>query len=143
MGFGNQAIVELALSQVGQQGGQPYWSWYGFGSRVEWCACFVSWCANECGYIEAGIIPKFSLCSDGVDWFVAQGQWQPNTYEPIAGDIIFFDWGADGTIDHVGIVEYCEDGVVHTVEGNSGDACRQQTYSVGSSSIYGYGLPAY
>lgn len=143
MGFGNQAIVELALSQVGQQGGQPYWSWYGFNGRVEWCACFVSWCANECGYIEAGIIPKFSLCSDGVDWFVAQGQWQPNTYEPVAGDIIFFDWKADGTIDHVGIVEYCEDGVVHTVEGNSGDACRQREYTVGSSSIYGYGLPAY
>ena len=143
MGFGNQAIVELALSQVGQQGGQPYWSWYGFNGRVEWCACFVSWCANECGYIEAGIIPKFSLCSDGVDWFVAQGQWQPNTYEPVAGDIIFFDWGANGTIDHVGIVEYCENGVVHTVEGNSGDACRQREYTVGSSSIYGYGLPAY
>lgn len=143
IGFGNQAIVELALSQVGQQGGQPYWSWYGFNGRVEWCACFVSWCANECGYIEAGIIPKFSLCSDGVDWFVAQGQWQPNTYEPVAGDIIFFDWKADGTIDHVGIVEYCENGVVHTVEGNSGDACRQREYAVGSSSIYGYGLPAY
>jgi len=143
MGFGNQAIVELALSQVGQQGGQPYWAWYGFNGRVEWCACFVSWCANECGYIKAGIIPKFSLCSDGVDWFQAQGQWQPNTYEPVAGDIIFFDWGANGTIDHVGIVEYCEDGVVHTVEGNSGDACRQREYAVGSSSIYGYGLPAY
>ena len=62
---------ELALSQVGQQGGQPYWSWYGFGGRVEWCACFVSRCAEECGYIEAGIISKFSLCSDGVNWFKA------------------------------------------------------------------------
>ena len=103
----------------------------------------MSWCAEECGYIEAGIIPKFSLCSDGVDWFQAQGQWQPGTYELVAGDIILFDWGANGTIDHVGIVEYCEDGVVHTVEGNSGDACRQRTYTVGSSSIYGYGLPAY
>lgn len=143
MGYGNQAIVKQALSQLGQRGGQPYWSWYGFNGRVEWCACFVSWCANECGYIEAGIIPKFSLCSDGADWFKAQGQWQGNTYESIAGDIIFFDWGADGTIDHVGIVEYCENGVVHTVEGNSGDACRQGEYTVGSSSIYGYGLPAY
>nr|WP_329887471.1 hypothetical protein [Pseudoramibacter sp. HA2172] len=74
MGFGNQAIVELALSQLGQQGGQPYWSWYGFDGRVEWCACFVSWCANEYGYIEAGLIPRFSLCSDCVTWFVAQGQ---------------------------------------------------------------------
>ena len=143
MGVGNQAIVELALSQVGQQGGQPYWSWYGFNGRVEWCACFVSWCANECGYIEAGIIPKFALCSSGSDWFKAQGQWQDRYYEPIAGDIIFFDWGADGTVDHVGIVEFCENGIVHTVEGNSGDACRQREYTVGSSNIYGYGLPAY
>lgn len=143
MGFGNQAIVELALSQVGQQGGQPYWSWYGFGGRVEWCACFVSWCAEECGYIEAGIIPKFSLCSDGVNWFKTQGQWQDRNYEPMAGDIIFFDWGGDGSVDHVGIVEYCENGVVHTVEGNSSDSCRQREYPVGSSNIYGYGLPAY
>lgn len=143
MGVGNQAIVELALSQVGQKGGQPYWSWYGFGGRVEWCACFVSWCAEECGYIEAGIIPKFSLCSDGVDWFKTQGQWQDRNYEPMAGDIIFFDWGADGSVDHVGIVEYCENGVVHTVEGNSRDACRQKEYPVGIRNIYGYGLPAY
>lgn len=143
MGFGNQAIVELALSQVGQQGGQPYWSWYGFGGRVEWCACFVSWCAEECGYIEAGIIPKFSLCSDGVNWFKTQGQWQDRNYEPMAGDIIFFDWGGDGSVDHVGIVEYCENGVVHTVEGNSSDSCRRREYPVGSSNIYGYGLPAY
>jgi hypothetical protein len=143
MGYGNHAIVELALSQVGQQGGQPYWSWYGFNGRVEWCACFVSWCAEECGYIEAGIIPKFALCSDGVNWFKAQGQWQDRHYEPMAGDIIFFDWGADGSVDHVGIVESCEGGVVHTVEGNSRDACRQKEYPVGSSNIYGYGLPAY
>ncbi len=143
MGFGNQAIVEMALSQVGQQGGQPYWSWYGFGGRVEWCACFVSWCAEECGYIEAGVIPKFSLCSDGVNWFKTQGQWQDRNYEPMAGDIIFFDWGGDGSVDHVGIVEYCENGVVHTVEGNSSDSCRQREYPVGSSNIYGYGLPAY
>lgn len=143
MGFGNQAIVEMALSQVGQQGGQPYWSWYGFGGRVEWCACFVSWCAEECGYIEAGVIPKFSLCSDGVNWFKTQGQWQDRNYEPMAGDIIFFDWGGDGSVDHVGIVEYCENGVVHTVEGNSSDSCRRREYPVGSSNIYGYGLPAY
>lgn len=110
---------------------------------MEWCACFVSWCAEECGYIEAGIIPKFSLCSDGVNWFKTQGQWQDRNYEPMAGDIIFFDWGGDGSVDHVGIVEYCENGVVHTVEGNSKDACRQKEYPVGSSNIYGYGLPAY
>ena len=140
---GNQAIVEVALTQLGNEGGQPYWSWYGFDGRVEWCACFVSWCADQCGYLDSGIVPKFSLCSDGADWFKGNGQWQDRRYEPTAGNIIFFDWDSDGIIDHVGIVERCENGIVYTVEGNSGDACRQNQYGVGSSSIYGYGIPAY
>jgi hypothetical protein len=143
---GNQAIVEIALTQLGNEGGQPYWSWYGFEGRVEWCACFVSWCADQCGYLESGIVPKFSLCSDGVNWFNSNGQWQGKDYEPKAGDIIFFDWsndGQDGDADHVGIVEKCENGVVYTVEGNSGDACRQNSYLVGYYEILGYGCPSY
>lgn len=140
---GNQAIVEVALTQLGNEGGQPYWSWYGFEGRVEWCACFVSWCADQCGYIESGIIPKFAGCVDGANWFKGNGQWQDRNYEPQASNIIFFDWEGDGETDHVGIVEKCENGVVYTVEGNSGDACRQNQYTVGSSSIYGYGVPAY
>ena len=119
------------------------YDWYGFDGRVEWCACFVSWCADQCGYIESGIIPKFSGCVDGSNWFKGNGQWQDRNYDPQAGDIIFFDWEGDGETDHVGIVEKCENGVVYTVEGNSGDACRQNQYTVGSSSIYGYGCPAY
>ena len=140
---GNQVIVEVALTQIGNQGGQPYWSWYGFDSRVEWCACFVSWCADQCGYIESGLVPKFAGCVDGANWFKSNGKWQDRTYEPKVGDIIFFDWEGDGTTDHVGIVEKCENGTVYTVEGNSGDACKQRQYAVGSSNIYGYGIPAY
>lgn len=140
---GNQAIVEVALTQLDNEGGEPYWSWYGFDSRVEWCACFVSWCADQCGYIDSGIIPKFSLVSDGVAWFSGNGQWQDRSYEPSAGDLIFFDWDSDGSPDHVGIVEKCENSIVYTVEGNSGDACKQHQYAVGSSSVYGYGMPAY
>ena len=140
---GNQAIVEVALTQIGNQGGQPYWSWYGFDSREEWSACFVSWCADQCGYIESGLVPKFAGCVDGANWFKSNGKWQSRTYEPKTGDIIFFDWEGDGTTDHVGIVEKCENGTVYTVEGNSGDACKQRQYVVGSSNIYGYGIPAY
>lgn len=140
---GNQAIVEVALTQLGNVGGEPYWSWYGFDSRVEWCACFVSWCAEQCGYLESGIIPKYSLCSDGVNWFRNNGQWQGRDYEPTAGNLIFFDWEGDGTIDHTGIVEKSENGTVYTVEGNSGDECKQRSYPVGSSVIYGYGIPVY
>ena len=139
----NQAIVEVALTQIGNEGGQPYWSWYGFDSRVEWCACFVSWCADQCGYIDSGLIPKFAGCIDGANWFKSNNRWNDQNYEPKAGDIIFFDWEDDGTTDHVGIVEKCENGTVYTVEGNSGDACRQRQYTVGSRNIYGYGIPAY
>ena len=80
---GNTNIVEVASSQLGNVGGQPYWSWYGFNSRVSWCACFVSWCANECGYIDMGIIPKFANCqNEGIVWFKTCGLWQDNGYIP-------------------------------------------------------------
>ena len=136
-------IVSVALSQIGNVGGEPYWSWYGFNSRVEWCACFVSWVANECGYIDAGVIPKFAGCIQGSNWFKERGLWQDGSFTPSSGHIIFFDWEGDGLTDHVGIVERVENGTVYTVEGNSGDACKQNSYSIGSSVIYGYGTPAY
>lgn len=147
----DEQIVAVALSQVGNVGGRPYWSWYGFGARVEWCACFVSWCANECGYIENGVIPKFSSCGDGIDWFKARAQWADNQVEPVPGMLIFFDWDdpngpagpQDGIANHVGIVERVENGRVYTVEGNSNDRCRQNSYPVGWYEIYGYGTPAY
>ena len=145
---GDDAIVKVALSQVGNVGGQPYWSWYGFNSRVEWCACFVSWCFNECGYLDTGTAPKFAGCVGGVEWFRSRGQWADNTVNPSPGMIVFFDWndpnGAsgpqDGEADHVGIVEKCENGIVYTIEGNSGDACRQNQYPVGYYEILGYGI---
>ena len=144
-------IVAVALSQIGNVGGMPYWSWYGFGSRVEWCACFVSWCANECGYIDIGVIPKFAGCVNGVQWFKDRGQWADGSFEPAPGMIIFFDWDSpdgasgpqDGLSDHVGIVQKIEDGRVYTVEGNSGDSCRQKSYPLGYYEILGYGIPAY
>ena len=141
--IGDGEIVTVALSQVGNAGGEPYWRWYGFDGRVEWCACFVSWCADQCGYIDSGVIPKFAGCVNGSQWFKDRGQWQEVGFTPEAGQIIFFDWEGDGETDHVGIVERCENGIVYTVEGNSGDACRQRSYPVGSRSIYGYGIPAY
>ena len=140
-------IVEVARSQIGNVGGEPYWSWYGFTDRVEWCACFVSWCANKCGYLSSGIIPKFSGCINGVDWFKDRGQWIGNSFEPSPGMIIFFDWddedGQDGNADHVGIVEKVENGRVYTIEGNTSDSCRQRSYPVGYYQILGYGTPCY
>ena len=147
--LGSQSIVDVAKTQIGNVGGEPYWSWYGFEARVEWCACFVSWCANECGYIDSGAIPKFAECQEhGVEWFQGCGLWQDRTsgYEPKAGDIIFFDWmdKHDGSSDHVGIVEKCENETVYTIEGNTkGDCCKQNEYNINSEVIMGYGTPLY
>ena len=138
--FGNQQIVSVAMGQLGNSGGQKFWSWYGFDSRVEWCACFVSWCADQSGLIANGNVPKFSLCSDGVSWFQGKNKWQSGGTTPTAGMIIFFDWDHDGNSDHVGIVEKCEGGRVYTVEGNSGDQVRQRNYAVDYASIMGYGV---
>ena len=135
---GNSQLVELAKSQVGNVGGQPYWSWYGFNSRVEWCACFVSWCYGQSGRTE----PRFAGCqSQGVPWFQSHGQWGARGYENIApGDAIFFDWDLDGSADHVGIVVGTDGSRVYTVEGNSGDACKIKSYDLNYQSIKGYGL---
>ena len=138
-GVGSDDIVAVALSQIGNVGGQPYWSWYGFSSRVEWCACFVSWCADQCGYIESGVMPKHSYCPTGVEWFRSRGQWQDRNSIPAPGTIIYFDWGGDGVADHVGIVESCDGSTVYTIEGNANDAVKRLSYSIGSTKIMGYG----
>ena len=138
--FGNQQIVSVAMGQLGNSGGQKFWSWYGFDSRVEWCACFVSWCADQSGLIASGNVPKFSLCRDGVSWFQGKNKWQSGGTTPTAGMIIFFDWDHDGTSDHVGIVEKYEGGRVYTIEGNSSDQVRQRNYAVDYASIIGYGV---
>lgn len=141
--FGNGQLVTIAKSQLGNEGGQKFWSWYGFDSREEWCACFVSWCADQAGLIQKGAVSKFSLCTAGVDWFQEKGKWQSGGNIPTPGTIIFFDWDHDGASDHVGIVESCDGTTVHTIEGNSGDAVKQNSYAVNSRSILGYGLVAY
>lgn len=143
-------IVQVALSQIGNVGGEPYWSWYGFGSRVEWCACFVSWCADQCGCIENGVCPKYAGCVNGVQWFKDRGQWADNDIAPTPGMIVFFDWDnpngssgpQDGEADHTGIVERVENGIVYTGEGNTGDSCAERHYAVGYYEILGYGIPA-
>ena len=135
---GNPQLVELAKGQVGNVGGAPYWSWYGFDSRVAWCACFVSWCYGQAGLSE----PHFAACqSQGVPWFTSHGQWGARGYENIApGDAIFFDWDLDGSADHVGLVIGTDGNRVYTVEGNSGDACKIKSYPLDYACIKGYGL---
>jgi len=143
----SELIVEVARSQIGNVGGEPYWRWYGFTERAGWCACFVSWCANECGYIDAGTFPRFSGPEWGVYWFKQRGQWVNRNTTPTPGMIIFYDWdeeengGQDGVTDHVGIVSHVEGNRVYTIEGNTtGDSCQECSHPLGHYEIVGYGV---
>lgn len=139
-GSGDGTIVEVAKAELGNVGGDKFWKWYGFSNHVDWCAIFVSWCADQCGYIETGIVPKFAVVGDGASWFKTRHRWSGRGYKPNPGDIIFFDYEQDGVLDHVGIVESCDGRIVTTIEGNSGNACRRNSYGVGNAQIAGYGL---
>ena len=96
-------------------------------------------------------VKAFAGCVNGVQWFRDIGQWMDGSAEPVAGMIIFFNWDSpdgssgpqDGLSDHVGIVQKVENGIVYTVEGNSGDSCRVKQYPVGYYEILGYGVPQY
>ena len=150
--FSNYEIVLVAKTQIGNEGGDKFWRWYGFTEHVEWCACFVSWCANECGYIDQEIIPKFSLCTYGMNWFKERNQWydRGENYYPIVGDIIFFDWYdengiQDGNCDHVGIVTRTDitNRNIYTIEGNTNNKCAERMYSFDDAQVMGYGSPKY
>lgn len=148
----NSEIVLVAKAQIGNEGGDKFWKWYGFEEHVHWCACYVSWCANECNYIEKGIIPKFSVCSEGINWFKEKNEWHDRggSYYPIVGDIIFFDWyddngNQDGTSDHVGIVTRTDitNRTIYTIEGNTSNKCAERMYSFDDAQVMGYGSPKY
>ena len=143
MGDGNTAIVAVAQTQLGNEGGLIYCEWYGYPYRVEWCVIFVSWCADQCGYLDEGVLPKMEGVLPLVDWFRERDQWQYRDYEPNPGDLIFYDWENDGIADHVGIVERVENGLIYSVEGNVDDRCIENSHYVGTASIYGFGLPQY
>lgn len=138
-------LVDIALDQMGETEGYTYYSWYGFDSHVEWCACFVSWCADQCDILGIAV-PKFAVVDDGVTWFKSFDMWADGGSVPSAGDIIFFDWDGDHDPDHVGIVADCDGSTVTTVEGNTGGSpgvVSSRSISVDSPLIYGYGTPEY
>lgn len=139
-GEGSTDMVLVAASQIGNEGGELYWRWYGFSTHVDWCAVFVSWCAHQAGLIDDGSMPKFAVCDDGIRWFVERGRWLNRNISPEPGMVIFFDWNQDGRSDHVGIVEKCEDGMIYTIEGNSNDVCTENGYAVEDKVIMGYGV---
>ncbi len=147
VGLGSNELVNLALSQLGNEGGEKFWRWAGLDSRCAWCALFVSWCADQTGMLGTQI-PYFSFVSDGVSWFESNDKWiagsevDSSNYDKIVypGMLIFFDWEPDGYPNHVGIVTKVENGYIYTVEGNKSDAVAEGTYSADSDKIYGFGV---
>lgn len=133
--FDGSLLKQTAVSELGNDGGEKYWKWYGFDRPTDWCACFVSWCLDKC-YDEP---PKFASCSQFLRWFKENRRlYSPNT-DPMPGMIIFFDWDGDRSADHMGIVDGASDGDVFVIEGNSGNKCVRNSYGAGSSEILAYG----
>lgn len=134
----DKPLIDTAMSQLGNKGGEPFWTWFGFGTRVEWCAIFVSWCEEQCGFIKNDKAPSFAMVADGANWFKRHDQWLGDEEAPASGDLVFFDWDQDGELDHVGIVTSVVNDLLFTVEGNSSDRCRQKRYSLSDPVINGY-----
>lgn len=137
-------MLDIARSQLGE-GGYKYYTWYGFSYRVDWCAIFMSWCANQAGFnlvdpsstvADPNNFPRYATVCDGAYYFqrfnrLHIGQYYGGTYIPKPGDIIFFTWSGDtsiGPLDHTGIVESYVNGVLTTIEGNSGDLVRRNVW---------------
>lgn len=133
--YNGTAVRNTAESQIGNIGGEKYWRWFGSEKRIEWCACFVSWCINS----NYDGVPKFSSCSKTAVWLRQQRLFYKSNITPKPGMIVFFDWDNDNSPDHTGIVDYVSADYLHTIEGNNKDRCIKSKYPVKSDVIYGYG----
>ena len=148
---GNQAtdLVEVARTQVGYHEGTnnytKYNVWFGslndYGYNYAWCQTFVAWCANQAG-IPTSMIPRVSGTVSGMDFFKKNGTWKDAGITPEKGDIIYL-YSKSSSGYHVGIVADVSGGQISTIEGNSSDRVAERSYSVGNSSIVGYGCPEY
>ena len=135
-----QRMVDLAETQLGNKDESEYVKMFQESEGTPWCSEFVAWCADQCGYTDAGIIPKFADAESGVAWFKKNGQFKDRSYTPKAGDIIFV--GGDSPT-HTAMVVDVKDGKILTIEGNVGDEVKRGSYDIGSSRIYGFGTPNY
>lgn len=148
-------IVEAAQNELNDAdktvGGYRYKNWYGMDAN--WCAMFVSYCADKCGFIEKGIMPKTASVATSKQWYINNNLYHDaaSGYVPKAGDIIIFGNG----MSHTGIVTGYnpETKKLTTIEGNSGRSSttpyhkgshvKEHTYSITYSKIAGYGTPQY
>lgn len=120
---------------IGGYEGHPGWNQY-----TPWCACFLSWAADQKKTSIDGDPPRFANVDDGMNAFQTQKKWRDSSATPIPGDYVFFDWDRGSDPDHVGAVLCVKDGFLYTIEGNSGGRVAVQRYSLGDSRIVGYGV---
>lgn len=115
----------------------------GWNQYTPWCACFLSWGAEQLKTSIDGDPPRFANVDTGMEGFQKSGKWRnPNDEKnkPIPGDYVFFDWDGDRDPDHVGAV-LCVDGdQLYTIEGNSGGKVAVQRYDLNDKRIVGYGV---
>ncbi len=116
----------------------------GWNQYTPWCACFLSWAADQKKASIDGAPPRFANVDTGMEGFQKSGKWRnPNdeVNKPIPGDYVFFDWDRDSDPDHVGAV-LCvdENGYLYTIEGNSSGRVAVNRYSLSDSRIMGYGV---
>lgn len=114
----------------------------GWNQYTPWCACFLSWAADQKKASIDGNPPRFAKVDDGMASF-QNGKWRnPNDEKnkPIPGDYVFFDWDRDRDPDHVGAVLCVEGNFLYTIEGNSGGRVAVQRYDLNDKRIVGYGV---
>lgn len=112
----------------------PRWNQY-----TPWCACFLSWGADQMKAYIDGDPPRFAKVDDGMKLF-RDDQWRDSGATPIPGDYVFFDWDGGTDPDHVGAVLCVEGDFLYTIEGNSGGRVAVQRYPLSDSRIVGYGV---
>ncbi|MBR6501583.1 MAG: hypothetical protein IKT25_08760, partial [Firmicutes bacterium] len=145
---GSQAgYVESTKNYIVDESGEikgytRYGAWSGIPYE-DWSAMFVSFCLH---YAQVDVIPQNTLCPAWVHSLRSIGMYQPAAdYTPIPGDLIFFDRNGDGSADHVGIVATffpAEDrgaSRVQTIEGDSANEVRYNSYNLANATILGYG----
>ncbi len=123
---------------IGNYADHPGWNQY-----TPWCACFLSWAADQKKASINGDPPRFANVDTGMEGFQKSGKWRnPNDEKnkPIPGDYVFFDWDGDRDPDHVGAVLCVDGNQLYTIEGNSGGKVAVQRYSLGDPRIMGYGV---
>lgn len=114
----------------------------GWNQYTPWCACFLSWAADQKKASIDGDPPSFADVDKGMTKFKDSGMWRKRGATPIPGDYVFFDWdgGTDPDPDHVGAVLCVEGDFLYTIEGNSGGKVAVQRYLLSDSRIVGYGV---